>query len=330
MTSISIIGAGAWGSALAQLLAGANTPITLWTRFEDHACEINAQNENKRYLGGYPLSPHINATSDLKTALKGEIILMVTPTQALRTILHEMKPNISKHHKLVLCSKGIEQETAKLTTEILGEIITNISVSVMSGPNFATDIADGKPAATTLACSGTENDASVIQAAITRPTFRPYLSDDIIGTQLAGALKNVIAIACGIAHGREMGQSACASLVTRGLLEISRLGIAMGGRQETFMGLCGVGDMMLTCTSHTSRNFSLGYELGRGTPLNDILKSRNTVAEGVHTAKSATLLSNRYRVDMPISTAVYKCLYDGLSLDDIMQDMLNRPVGREL
>ncbi len=330
MTSISIIGAGAWGTALAQLLATPDNPITLWTRFADHAAEINAQHENKKYLAGYPLSKHINATSDLKTALNSDILLMVTPTQSLRTILNDMKPHISGHHKLVLCSKGVEQETAKLTSEISAEIMPNIPVSIMSGPNFAKDIADGKPAATTLACPDNEKNASIIQGALTRPTFRPYLSNDIIGTQLAGALKNVIAIACGIAHGRDMGQSACASLVTRGLSEISRLGIAMGAKQETFMGLCGVGDMMLTCSSHTSRNFSLGFELGQGNSLDSILKSRNTVAEGVHTANSAVILSNKHGVEAPISTAVYKCLHGGLSLDDIMQDMLNRPVGREL
>ncbi len=328
MNTISIIGAGAWGSALAQTISTNHTNVTLWTHTKDHCSEINTFHENKTYLKGIPLSKHITATSELKNALKNDILLMVTPAQAMREILNKMKPLIRNEHILLLCSKGIELSSGMLMSEVAKDILPNTKTAILTGPNFAHEIAIGKPAATTLACID-DKIAVTLQKAIASKNFRPYISDDIIGAQIAGALKNVIAIACGIAHGLNMGESAQASLVTRGLAEISRLGIAMGAKQSTFLGLSGVGDMMLTCSSTKSRNYSLGYELGQGYELDKILEQRKCVTEGVHSAKAAIELAQKHNIEMPISMAVHKALNLGLRLDESMNEMLNRPLGHE-
>ncbi len=327
MNNISVIGAGSWGSALAQV-AASNGDVTLWTRSSEHASQINAAHSNEKYLAGIKLSDRINASSELKIAMQSDILLIVTPAQAMRQVLGDMKPFIRPEHILVLCSKGIEISSGKLMSDVVKEILPNTPIAILSGPNFAHEIATGKPAATTLACEGKEI-ALTLQKAVASAKFRPYISSDIIGAQIAGALKNIIAIACGIAHGLDMGESARASLVTRGLAEISRLGVAMGASQGTFLGLCGVGDMMLTCSSEKSRNFSLGYELGQGKTLAQILESRQNVTEGVHTAEAAISLANKYNVEMPISLAVHKCLNKGLPLKQAMQEMLTRPLGDE-
>lgn len=327
--SISVIGAGSWGTALAQTVSTSHDKVYLWARNPDLTADINSAHENTHYLEGIPLSNKIEATSTLKNALESPIILMVTPAQAMRGILKDMAPHIRADHRLVLCSKGVELSSGKLMTTVAREELPNTPVSVLTGPNFAHEIGAGKPAATTLACED-EEIAQTLQKAVAAPYFRPYISTDIVGAQLAGALKNVIAIACGIARGMQMGESARASLVTRGLAEIARLGVAMGAHQETFLGLCGVGDMMLTCSSEKSRNFSLGLALGQGQSLQDILKTRKSVTEGVHTAEAALTLAKEYDVEMPITQAVHNCLNTGLTLDDILQDMLNRPLGHEI
>ncbi len=329
MDALSIIGAGSWGTALAIAASKNAQEVKLWTRSPKLADEINAHRENKAYLADVALPPAINATSDLKNALESKIILMVTPAQAMRATLENMKQYIRADHILVLCSKGIELESEKLMSDVAHEVLPYIHIAILSGPNFAVEIARGKPAATTLACADTKI-AETIQNAIASTTFRPYITHDIIGAQIAGALKNVIAIACGIAHGLKMGESARASLITRGLAEISRLGVAMGAQHETFLGQCGVGDMMLTCSSEKSRNFSLGLALGEGAFLKDILEKRgSSVTEGVHTARAAIDLANKHNVNMPITLAVHKCLNEGLALDLALQEMLNRPVGYE-
>ncbi len=325
---ISVIGAGAWGSALAQSLAFNGHNITLWARRPELANKINETHYNQPYLGDIALSHNITATSDIKAAMESDILFMVTPAQSLRFILADMASYIRPEHVLVLCSKGIEMQSCMLMSEISKSLIPNTPIAVLTGPNFAHDIARLKPAATTLACED-EELARTLQNVVAAPYFRPYISNDIIGAQIAGALKNVIAIACGIAKGLDMGESALASLVTRGLAEISRLGIAMGAKQETFMGMCGVGDLMLTCSSEKSRNFSLGYALGQGQSLDQIMNSRQSVTEGVHTAQSAITLAKKYKVEMPISMAVHKCLNEGLPLDEVLKEMLNRPIGHE-
>lgn len=327
--TISVIGGGAWGSALAQVCSYDNREVRLWCREEALAAEINTSHSNQAYLGDIPLNSSIKATSDLKTALKSQILLMVTPAQALRSILETMKPDIRADHILVLCSKGVEKGSKKLMSEVAGDILPEMPVAILSGPNFAKEIARGQPAATTLACA----DAKIgktLQNLIATPYFRPYLSDDVTGAQIAGAFKNVIAIACGISHGLKLGESARASLVTRGLAEISRLGVSMGAKPETFMGLSGVGDLMLTCSSKQSRNFSLGLALSKGETLESLMsKSGSSLSEGVHTAYAALDLAEKHGIEMPISSAVYNCLHAGLSLDDAMKDMLNRKMKDE-
>lgn len=329
MNKISVIGAGAWGTALAQLIASQNKQVTLWARDPAVAENINTHAQNKSYLPGIPLSTNITATSTLEIASNSDIILMVTPAQAMRNILNTMKPHTKSAPIILLCSKGLELGSGRLMSDVATEVLPNATVAILSGPNFAHEIAKGKPAATTLACKN-EQIAQTLQNTIAAPHFRPYISNDIIGTQIAGALKNVIAIACGAAHGLNMGESARASLVTRGLTEIARLGHAMGAHYESFLGLSGVGDIMLTCSSEKSRNFSFGMELVSGKKTADIIKNRRNVTEGVHTARATIELSAQYNVEMPISLAVHKCVNEGVALDEALHEMLNRPVGHEL
>ena len=327
--TISVIGAGAWGTALAQTIAYQRKDVTLWARTPALAAEINTAHENKPYLAGIELSHHITATSELQIAMQSEIILMVTPAQAMRKILEQTKPFLRTEHKFILCSKGIEISTGMLMSEVAQETLPDTPIAILSGPNFARDIAAGKPAATTLACTD-EKTAETLQNAVASAFFRPYITNDIIGAQIAGALKNVIAIACGIAHGMEMGESARASLVTRGLAEIARLGHAMGADYETFLGLSGIGDIMLTCSSEQSRNFSFGLALGKGQSIDKLMENRTNVTEGVHTAKAIITLAKKHNTDIPISEAVHKCLHKGLPLDEALRALLNRPMGHAL
>lgn len=328
MTKISIIGAGAWGTALANIISAKGKKTFLYARNASLTDEINATHENKRYLTSIPLNKNLIATSEISEALQNEIIMLVTPAQAMRKTLTQIKPLIRPEHILILCAKGLEKGSTLRMSEIASEILPNTSLAILSGPNFAHDVAQGKPAATTLATKR-QNNSQYIQEVIATSTFRPYLSTDIIGVEIAGALKNVIAIACGIAHGMNMGESARASLITRGLAEISRLGIKMGAQNDTFLGLSGVGDMLLTCSSTQSRNFSLGTALGQGQSLKEILNARSSVTEGVHTAESANALAQKYDVDLPICQAIHKCINEEYPLDAMLQEMLNRPLKHE-
>ncbi|MCB1782935.1 MAG: NAD(P)-dependent glycerol-3-phosphate dehydrogenase [Alphaproteobacteria bacterium] len=325
---ISIIGAGSWGTALAQAISSKGTPVILWTRSLEQADIINSAGENPACLPGVTLSKNITATTNLPDAAKSPILLIVTPAQAVRSTLESLKPHLTPEQCLIHCSKGIELDSGKFISDISQEILPQTPCAILTGPNFAHEIARGLPAATTLACAD-EAVSEKLQIAIASKTFRPYLTDDLIGAQLAGALKNVIAIACGIAHGLSLGESARASLVTRGLAEIVRLGAVLGARPETFMGLSGIGDLMLTCSSIQSRNFSLGAALGQGETLAAILESRRAVTEGVHTARAAHNLAQKNKIDMPICTAVHKCLNEALPIDAALKEMLNRPLGKE-
>jgi glycerol-3-phosphate dehydrogenase (NAD(P)+) len=328
MTGISVIGAGAWGTALAQLIASKGTPVTLYARHKTLADEINTKHTNKAYLPDIKLNRDITATDDLAQAARANILLIVTPAQALRATLELLKPSIRPDHILVLCAKGIEISSGKMLSDVADEILPQTPIAILSGPNFAHEIGMLKPAATTLACADAQI-AQTLQNAIAAPSFRPYVTTDIIGVQIAGALKNVIAIACGMAEGLNMGESARASLVTRGMAEIVRLGLKMGAKPETFLGLSGMGDLMLTCSSVKSRNFSLGLQLGQGLAMAQIMAERKAVTEGVHTAKAAAALSKQYVVDMPVCIAVDRCVNEGLSLSIALREILSRPLGRE-
>jgi glycerol-3-phosphate dehydrogenase (NAD(P)+) len=325
MNKIGIIGAGAWGTALAQSLAGAGRDVVMWAREPEIVKSINEQHENTLFLPGIALHENIKATDSLTSAAQADVILITTPAQHVRATLQSLKADVGEGKPFVICSKGIEIETGLLMSQVAKEVVPNGSFAILTGPTFASEIAAGLPSAVTIACSD-KDVGKQLQDALSSRTLRAYLTDDMIGAQVGGAVKNVIAIACGVIQGRGMGESARAALVTRGLAEMSRLANAMGGRKETLMGQCGVGDLILTCSSMQSRNFSLGSALGKGEKLADILSQRHSVTEGVHTAKALVVMAKNNAVDMPIASAVNACLSDEVPVEDMIERMLDRPL----
>ena len=281
------------------------------------------------YLPSVELSSALKATETLSEAANKEIVLIVTPAQHLRSTLEAIKEDLQKDAVIVVCSKGVELDSGRLLSDVCAEVIPDQKIAVLTGPTFAYEVASGLPAAVTIGVKSKDLGAQ-LQDALGVKNFRPYVSDDVVGVQLGGAIKNVIAIACGVVYGRQMGESARAALLTRGVAEIARLGVAMGANRTTLLGMCGVGDLMLTASSMQSRNFSLGAALGEGKTMEDILKNRNAVTEGVHTAKATLELARQNAVDMPITEAVYKCLHEGLGIDDAIEEMLNRPFKYEI
>lgn len=328
MTTVSVIGAGAWGTALAQTYTLSGHDVTLWAREAELATSINETRENGTYLPGYKLDERLRVTHDLERALKSELVLSVIPAQYMRGILTQMQPLLEAGQSLIICAKGIEIESGKLLSAIVQETTPQVECAALTGPTFAHELMGGKPSAATLACANPVH-ADRICETLSNQQLRLYKTTDIVGAQTGGAIKNVIAIACGIIEGLQLGESARAALVTRGLAEIARLTVALGGKRETLMGQCGVGDLMLTCASHQSRNFSLGMQLGQGQTLDAILASRKAVTEGVYTAKAATELAKRLDIDMPITKAVCACLHDQLSPRDALIKLMDRPVRAE-
>lgn len=328
MTKISVIGAGAWGTALAQTYAKAGHQVTLWVREESLAQTMIESNRNASYLPDIDLDPRLAMTTDITVAVQGDVILNVVPAQYIRQNLQLLAPLLRDKQPVVICAKGIEIASHSLLSDVFAEECPKAKLAFLTGPNFAGEIASGLPSASTLACADAEV-GGYLQEALTAKNLRLYLTSDIIGAQVAGAIKNVIAIACGIASGLGLGESARAALVTRGLAEMSRLTVALGGDRTTLMGQCGVGDMMLTCSSMKSRNFSCGVALAQGQTMDQIVASRNSVTEGISTAKAAIYLMDQYKVDMPIVRNVYACLYEGLSVQDAVTAILNRPARME-
>ncbi len=328
MTRISVIGGGAWGTALAQVYAEAGHNVTLWAREEALANDINKFKENKTYLPGVKLNGTIRATSDLSRALKEDVLLNVVPAQHTRAILDQMKPYLRPDQPIIICAKGIEIESRQLLSTIIRNECPN-PVAVLTGPSFASELSMGKPTAATLACED-KVLAERIQSSLSSKTLRLYTTDDVIGAQIGGAIKNVIAIGCGIIEGLELGESARAALVTRGLVEIARLTVALGGRRDTLMGQCGVGDLMLTCASKQSRNFSFGFLMGQGQSAAEILATRKSVTEGVHTAKAAVQLAKDFDVEMPIVQNVHACIEGRLAIKDAIAQIMDRPNKIEL
>jgi glycerol-3-phosphate dehydrogenase (NAD(P)+) len=328
MQKIGVIGAGAWGTALAQAMAVSGKDVILWAREPEVVTAINDKHENTAFLSGIPLSPRIRATASLTDAAQGDILLIVTPAQHVRGTLESLKDELSSGKPFALCAKGMEIDTGLLLSQVAKEILPDQNAAVLTGPTFASEIARGLPCAVTVAINDKDIGAQIVEG-LKGKAFRPYFSDDIIGAQVGGAVKNVIAIAAGVIQGRGMGESARAALVTRGLAEMSRLCTAMGGRRETLMGMCGVGDMILTCSSMQSRNFSLGMALGQGLSLADILAARQSVTEGVHTAKALMVLAKNHAVDMPISSAVHACLSEGANIAEVIGALMERPLRAE-
>lgn len=328
MNKIGVIGGGAWGTALAQSQALAGKNVVLWAREEDVVSSINHDHENKPFLPDITLDEKVSATSSLADAARADALLIVTPAQHLRASLSSLKPALQPETSLVICAKGVEIETGAMLSQIARDIVPQNPIAILTGPTFAAEIARGLPSAVTLAMNDLESAQKLAENLNSR-NLRMYPSDDIIGAQIGGAVKNVIAIACGMIEGKKLGDSARAALVTRGLAEITRLGTALGAKRETLMGMCGVGDMILTCSSMQSRNFSLGVALGQGRKLSDILAERNSVTEGVYTAKALATMAKNNAVEMPISEAVNKCLTEEIDVDVLIANMLDRPVKAE-
>ena len=323
MGKIAVLGAGAWGTALALNLS-AKFDVSLWTRNAAHLAELVAERTNRRFLPGFPFPPSLQLNGALETALEGaELALVVTPTAGLRQTLREIAARAPALPAIWAC-KGFEAGSACLPHQVAAEELAgDVPRGVLSGPSFAKEVAQGLPAALTLASkdSGFAHDAAM---RLHSARLRIYSSTDVVGVETGGAVKNVMAIAAGISDGLGYGHNARAALITRGLAEITRLGEALGGRAETFMGLTGVGDLILTSTGDLSRNRTVGLKLASGKALADVLAELGHVAEGVNTAAEVLRLANQYAVDMPITRAVCRVLFDGLAPGKAVEELLNR------
>ena len=321
---IGVIGGGAWGTALAQVASERGETI-LWAMEEEVVSSVNDRHENSAFLPHIPLNETIRATSDLADLDVCDAWIVVTPAQHMRSVL-EKAPTGDR--PLVLCSKGIEERSGKLLHEVAQDVCPSAPVAVLSGPTFAHEVAAGLPTAVTLAC---EDRAlgQALRARINLVNFRTYFTDDVAGAEVGGAVKNVLAIACGIVEGKRLGQNARAALIARGFAEMVRYGLAMGGRRETLAGLSGLGDLVLTCNSTSSRNFSLGRAIGEGHDVHDLLKNRRTVAEGAHTAPVLNRIAVARDIDMPIVGAVDELLGGEVGLETLLETMLSRPPGDE-
>ena len=328
MSRIGVIGAGAWGTALAQVYAVAGNDVMIAAREQDIVDQINTKHANTAYLPDVQLAETLRATTNASEAAACDVVIIVTPAQHVRATLKSVAPQITDKKPLVICAKGIELNSGKMMSTVAEEETPDAEIAILTGPNFAGEIARGLPSAATVAAH-TQSAADAICALLNSRNLRPYASDDIIGAEIGGAVKNVIAIASGMVHGMGLGESARAALVTRGLAEIARLAERMGGKRETLMGMCGMGDMMLTCSSMQSRNFSLGALMGQGQSLESILAARNGVTEGVHTARAVMVMAKDHNVDMPISNMVDQCLNNGLSLKDGVRQIMERPLKAE-
>lgn len=323
-----VIGGGAWGTALAQVCARAGMAVTLQAREVEVVEAIRAGRENTAFLPGVKLDEAIDVTTDLEDLAACDFILAVAPAQHLRSTLNALCPHVRDHVPIVLCAKGVEQGTLQLMTQVLAETIEHASPAVLSGPSFAGEVARGLPTAVTLACPD-EDLGRALAEAIATPTFRPYLSTDMIGAEAGGAIKNVLAIACGIVEGTGLGRSAHAALITRGFAEMTRMAEALGGHAETVAGLCGLGDLVLTCSSPQSRNMSVGLALGAGQSLEQALAGKLTVAEGVASAPAVRALARKLKVETPISEAVAAILAGEVGVDEAILGLLSRPLKTE-
>jgi len=328
LQSIGVIGAGAWGTALAQTLRLAGRDVLLWAREAETIEDINQRHANSVFLPGIELDNGLTATGELAAVAERDIVLMVAPSQHVRAV----SAALSRHHcagkPVVICAKGLEQSTGKPLAQVLAETLPEATVAVLSGPSFAADVARGMPAALTLA-TVEEDLGRDLTAALGYRQFRLYWTDDVVGVQLGGAIKNVLAIAAGIVDGKGLGASAHAALVTRGFAELRRFGQALGARPETLMGLSGLGDLLLTCGSPQSRNMSLGRALGRGETLASVLGSRRSVAEGLYTAAAVARLATEKGIEMPICSAVQEIVEGRATVEAAIDALLARPFRAE-
>ncbi len=325
---IGIVGGGAWGTALAAAARRAGRAVTMWAREPDVVEAINRRHENTVFLPGITLDPDIRATDDLARAADADAVLLVTPAQHTRSVCRDLAPHLQPGAPVVICIKGIESGTSALMSEVVAATLAQARVAVLSGPTFAADVARDLPTAATMAAADMAL-AEQLAGMIGSINFRLYYADDVVGAQVGGAVKNVIAIACGVAKGRSYGDNTGAALITRGLAEMARLAAALGARRETLMGLSGLGDLVLTCGHEQSRNFTLGIALGRGAALDDYLSGQVSVAEGVASAAAIVALAARHGVEMPIVSAVDAVLNRGADIDRTIAGLLARPFTRE-
>jgi glycerol-3-phosphate dehydrogenase (NAD(P)+) len=325
---IGIIGGGAWGTALAVTARRAGRDVILWAREGEVVAAINERHENPLFLPGIAIDPAIAATGELAIAASANAVLLAVPAQHLREIAGWLAPSLRPGAAVVICAKGVEEKTGALMSEAAAAVLPGAKLAILSGPTFAGEVARGLPTAVTLATADQALGRAVIAALGTR-SFRPYLSDDMVGAEVGGAVKNVLAIACGIVAGRRLGDNARAALITRGLAEMVRLARVKGGRAETLMGLSGLGDLTLTCTGLQSRNHSLGFALGEGKSLAEILGTRRSIAEGVSSAAAVGALARRLGVDMPIVAAVDAILHRAADIDETIAGLLARPFRAE-
>jgi glycerol-3-phosphate dehydrogenase (NAD(P)+) len=321
---LGVIGGGAWGTALAQVAAGGGETL-LWAREPEVVEAINRRHENSVFLPEIALSEAITATGELLDLADCDALLIVTPAQHMRSVISAL-PRLNV--PLVLCAKGMEEATTKLMHDVAREEQPDAPIAVLSGPTFAHEVAMGLPAAVTLAVEDRQV-GEALRARLARRAFRTYLSDDVVGAEIGGAVKNVLAIACGVVEGRRLGQNARAALISRGFAEMTRFGLARGARAETLAGLSGLGDLVLTCSSTSSRNFSLGKGLGEGRTAAELLADRRTVAEGASTAPVLKRAAKEASVDMPIVSAVCALLGGSASVDEVVERLLSRPLRSE-
>jgi glycerol-3-phosphate dehydrogenase (NAD(P)+) len=329
LQSVGIIGAGAWGTALATVARRAGRDVLLWAHEPETIAAINDTHRNEVFLPGVTLDPAIEATGRLNEVATCDLLLTVTPAQHLRAIAGELKPYVREGQPFVICSKGIEQETGKLMSQIAANLLPEAAIAVLSGPSFASDVAAGLPAAVTLA-SGEEDLGRALAHALSSSPFRCYWSGDVIGAEIGGAVKNVYAIASGIVMGKELGASAQAGLVTRSFAEMARFGVALGANLETRIGLSGLGDLVLTCGSPQAPNMSLGVALGQGRSAEDALSGRPTVTEGVATARAMVEIAGARGIELPIAEAVHAVITGRTTVDAAIGALLSRPLRSEI
>ncbi len=326
-TKIGVVGAGAWGTALALAAAWAGARVSLWARESEVVDSVRRHRQNATFLPGVQLPQSIRATGDLVEAAQNEALLLAAPAQHLRTVLRHLRPAVSPGTPIALCAKGIELGSGKLLTEVLAEEVPACATAILSGPSFARDVAAGLPTAVTIA--GPMAVAQKLQASLSHAAFRPYASDDVVGVALGGAAKNVYAIGCGIVSGMGLGESARAALLARSFAELIRLGEALGARRDTLMGLSGLGDLVLTATSPTSRNFSFGLSLGKGHTRAELDRKGHPLAEGVATAPALVARAKKERIELPIAEAVADVLSGALALDAAIPRLMSRPLTKE-
>lgn len=329
METIGILGAGAWGTALALVASRAGKKVLLQAREQEVIDAVRQNNENTPFLPGVPLNPNISVTNSFEEVLSAaDVVLLVIPAQFLRASCKSFSGFWKSGMPAVVCAKGIEQRTGALMSEILAKELPQAPIAVLSGPTFAAEAALEKPTAVTLACADKTLGKHLVETLGTL-SFRPYYSSDIISVEIGGAVKNVMAIAAGIVEGKKLGDNARAALITRGLAEISRLAVALGGKAETLMGLSGLGDLVLTANSTQSRNYSVGLALGEGKSLNEILSNRRSVAEGVYTAEAVVERARAVNVEMPICEGLMKIMNENVPVDDVLYSLLSRPFKPE-